>query len=125
MVPSFELSATFCAELYAPLATLALTALGAVASLDTRPETVLPAPMLYVLATLIGPSANPASEDAGIVELHAPAPLATPEAVWPAESISVTPLALAPGWETPVMVRSPALAELIIERLALLASLGA
>src|SRR5436190_6019723 len=60
-VPSDALSATFCALVYVPAETLAVGAAGAVASLLSRPVTVLPAPMLYVLAILIAPSASPES----------------------------------------------------------------
>src|SRR3954468_1998178 len=126
IVPSDALSDTFCAPVYVPAATLAVGADGAVASLLTRPLTVLPAPMLYVLAILIAPSVSPESCAAGTVAVHVPTPLAGAATVLPVESISVIPVALAPGWETPVTVRSdPTLATLMSERLAPLASFGA
>src|SRR4051794_26412056 len=82
--------------------------------------------MLNVLATRIAPSARPDSEDAGTVAVQAPAPLAPAATVLPAESMSVTPVMLAPGCETPVTVRSlPAFATLMSARLVDLASLGA
>jgi hypothetical protein len=71
---------------------------GAVAdSLRTRPPTVAPAPIEYVLAMSIGPSASAASDEAGTVAVQVLAPDAGAETVWPAESISVTLVALAPG----------------------------
>src|SRR4051794_36563002 len=103
---------------------LADGAAGAVVSLLSSPPTVAPLPMLNVLPTLIAPSARLARIAAGTVAVQVPAPVAGAVAVLPAESISVTPGAGGPGCETPVMVRSPASAELIIARLAPLASLG-
>src|SRR4051812_4437104 len=104
---------------------LAVTADGAVASFDSRPLTVAPLPMLYVLPILIAPSARLASDEAGTVAVQIPAPLAGAVIDFPLPSVSVTPDALAPGCETPVIVRSPAATLLISARLTLLASLGA
>src|SRR3954449_5427559 len=106
MVPSAALSATFCVLVYVPAGTLAVGADGAVVSLARRPAAVLPAPMLYVLAILIAPSAGVESAEAGTVAVQVPVPLAAAATVLPAESISVMPVALAPGWDTPLTVRS-------------------
>src|SRR3954469_13400838 len=94
MVPSFELSATFCAAVYAPLATLARGAFGAVVSLLTRPPTVLPLPNgVNAEPTRMGPSARPASEAAGMTDDHDAPPRAGAVTVRPVESIRVTRLA--------------------------------
>src|SRR3954471_24525943 len=126
IVPSLELSATFCAEVYVPPATFARGAFGAVVSLLTSPPMVLPLPNgVNAEPTRMGPSARPASELAGTVDVHDAPPKAGAVTVLPAESIRLTRLANAPGCATPLIVRSwPALAWLMSVRLAVRASLG-
>src|SRR3954465_7724184 len=112
MVPSLLDSDTFCVDGYEPDATLARGALGAVVSLLSRPFAVPPLPKVAsVGAMVIGPSARPASDAAGTVEDQAVPPSADAVTILPAESVSVIPVRLAPGWATPLTVRSlPALA---------------
>src|SRR3954447_7390170 len=106
-----------------PAARFARRAGRAVASLVSRPLTVPPLPMLYVLPIWMGPSASDATCAAGTVAVQVAPPEAGALMVLPAESMRVTVLALAPGWDTPLTTRSVAWL-LISDLLTLLASLG-
>src|SRR3954452_20879402 len=117
IVPSLELRPTFWAELYVPPAMLAFGAFGAVVSLLSRLPTVAPLPNVARAGVmLIGPSARPASEAAGTLEDQAAPPTAGAVTILPVESVSVMPVRPAPGWDTPLTVRSlPTFAAVIVE----------